>query len=34
MKDQDFIELFCVPSEALAYREKLANPSGNLTGVK
>ena len=34
MKDQDFIELFCVPSEAIAYRDKLANPSGNLTGVK
>jgi hypothetical protein len=34
MKAQDFDETFCVPSEALAYREKLANPSGNETGVK
>jgi hypothetical protein len=34
MKDQDFIETFCVPSEALAYRDKLANPSGNSSGVK
>jgi hypothetical protein len=34
MKDQDFIETFCVPSEALAYRDKLANPSGNAVGVK
>ena len=34
MKDQDFTETFCVPSEALAYRDKLANPSGNITGVK
>jgi hypothetical protein len=34
MKDQDFAETFCVPSDALAYRDKLADPSGNATGVK
>jgi hypothetical protein len=34
MKDQDFAETFCVPSDALAYRDKLANPSGNAVGVK
>ena len=34
MKDQDFAETFCVPSDAIAYREKLADPSGNKTGVK
>jgi hypothetical protein len=34
MKDQDFAEIICVPSEALAYRDKLANPSGNAAGVK
>jgi hypothetical protein len=34
MKAQDFDETFCVPSDALAYRDKLANPSGNQTGVK
>ena len=34
MKDQDFTETFCVQSEALAYRDKVANPSGNATGVK
>jgi hypothetical protein len=34
MIDQDFQENFCVPSEALAYRDKLANPAGNVTGVK
>ncbi|MGH7968239.1 MAG: hypothetical protein ACREIC_05865, partial [Limisphaerales bacterium] len=33
MKDQDFTETFCVPSEALAYRDKLANPSGNVAGA-
>lgn len=27
-------ETFCVPSEAIVYRDKLANPSGNSTGVK
>jgi hypothetical protein len=34
MKDQDFEENFCVPSQAVAYRDKVSNPSGNDTGVK
>lgn len=34
MKDQDFEENFCVPSEAVAYRDKVSNPSGNSTGLK
>jgi hypothetical protein len=34
MKDQDFQEIICVPSDAIAYRDKLANPSGNAAGVK
>jgi len=34
MKDQDFAETFCVPSDAINYRDKLANPSGNATGVQ
>jgi hypothetical protein len=28
MKDQEFEETLCVPSEAIEYRDKLANPSG------
>lgn len=32
MKDQDFPEAICVPSEAIAYRESLAKPAG--TGGK
>jgi hypothetical protein len=34
MKDQDFEENFCVPSEAVAYRDKVSNPSGNDAGSK
>jgi hypothetical protein len=29
MKAQDFEEIFCVPSEAIEYRETLASPAGN-----
>jgi hypothetical protein len=28
MKDQDFEETLCIPSEAIEYRDKLAKPSG------
>ena len=28
MKNQEFEETLCVPSEAIEYRDKLANPSG------
>ena len=28
MKAQEFAETFCVPSEALEYRDSLAKPSG------
>jgi hypothetical protein len=28
MKDQDFEETLCIPSEALEYRDRLAKPSG------
>src|SRR5579883_2681455 len=34
MKDQDFEETFCLPSDAVEYRDKVANPSGNALGVK
>jgi len=34
MQKQDFEETFCVPSEVLAYRDKIVNPSGNQAGVK
>jgi hypothetical protein len=34
MKAQDFDETFCVPSDAIAYRDKLSNPSGSGTGAK
>jgi hypothetical protein len=34
MKDQDFEETFCLPSDAVEYRDKVANPSGNAAGVK
>jgi hypothetical protein len=34
MKNQDFAETFCVPSDAIAYRDKLADPAGNKTSVK
>jgi hypothetical protein len=34
MKDQDFEENFCVPSQAVHYRDEVANPSGNAVGVK
>jgi len=34
MKDQDFEETFCVPSEAIEYKNKVATPSGNEAGVK
>ena len=29
MKAQDFEEIFCVPSEAIEYRDTLATPAGN-----
>jgi hypothetical protein len=28
MKAQDFEEAFCVPSDAIAYRDSLATPAG------
>ena len=34
MKDQDFEETFCLPSEAIEYRDRVANPSGNEAGSK
>jgi hypothetical protein len=34
IKDQDFDETFCLPSDAIEYRDKVINPSGNATGVK
>jgi hypothetical protein len=29
MKTQEFAETFCIPSEALQYRDTLAKPSGD-----
>jgi hypothetical protein len=34
MKDQDFEETLCIPSEAIEYRDTLAKPSGIGAGAE